>query len=107
MTTVIKRAPERTCVGCRNRDEQNRLLRVVGVASVSGSPGALLLRPDPSRREPGRGVYVHPVFACMQIAEQRKAFARALRVGGNADTALVAQWIETQWIDRINEGSSG
>lgn len=91
MTTSIKRAPKRTCVGCREQDEQHRLLRVVGVASVSGSPGAAL--PDPSRREPGRGAYVHPLPGCMQIAEHRKAFGRALRVGSNADTTAVMQWI--------------
>lgn len=93
MTTSIKRAPERTCVGCRTRDEQDRLLRVVSQASVSGSPG-VALQPDPDRREPGRGAYVHPTPGCMQTAEQRKAFGRALRVGSNADAKSVTQWIE-------------
>ena len=92
MTTSIKRAPQRTCVGCRKQDEQHRLLRVVGVVSISGLPGAAL--PDPGRREPGRGAYVHPARSCMQIAEHRKAFGRALRVGSNADTTAVMQWID-------------
>lgn len=94
MTTSIKRAPKRTCVGCRKQDEQYKLLRVVGAASVSGLTGAALLTPDPRRRELGRGAYVHPLLACMQIAEQRKAFARALRVGNNADPTAVMQWID-------------
>ena len=36
--------------------------------------------PDPGHRLPGRGAHLHPVVACLDLAERRKAFPRALRV---------------------------
>jgi predicted RNA-binding protein YlxR (DUF448 family) len=74
-------APVRTCVGCRQRVAAGELLRVVAV------DGALV--PDPSRRLPGRGAHVHPVVECLDLAEKRRAFPRALRVAGPLDTAVV------------------
>ncbi len=73
--------PVRTCVGCRQRADAAELLRVVAGA------GAVL--PDPSRRLPGRGAHVHPVAACLDLAEKRRAFPRALRVPGPLDTSAV------------------
>jgi len=35
--------------------------------------------PDPDRRLPGRGAYVHPLRACLDAAVRRRAFPRALR----------------------------
>jgi len=63
--------PVRTCVGCRQRAPVSQLLRVVA------RDGALV--PDPSRRLPGRGAHLHPDPACLELAERRKAFPRALR----------------------------
>ncbi|HEV2344923.1 MAG TPA: YlxR family protein [Actinocrinis sp.] len=67
-------APTRTCVGCRVRDGQDRLLRVVA------GEGEVL--PDPRRRLPGRGAYLHPRLACLAIAERKRAFPRAFRLPG-------------------------
>ncbi|SDU84543.1 hypothetical protein SAMN04488544_0854 [Microlunatus sagamiharensis] len=63
--------PVRTCVGCRRRDAQDRLLRVV--AEGTG------VRVDPRRRAPGRGAYVHPDPACVALAVRKRAFGRTLR----------------------------
>ncbi|SDC31879.1 hypothetical protein SAMN05216174_101980 [Actinokineospora iranica] len=38
--------------------------------------------PDPRRRMPGRGAWVHPDAGCLAKAEKRRAFPRALRVQG-------------------------
>ncbi|MDN5854918.1 MAG: YlxR family protein [Actinomycetia bacterium] len=73
--------PERTCVGCRNRSAADDLLRVVVVAGV--------LTPDPRRRFPGRGAWLHRDPECLHRAERRSAFPRALRVPGKLDTAAV------------------
>ncbi|WP_232303662.1 YlxR family protein [Pseudofrankia sp. DC12] len=64
----------RTCVGCRSRAARSDLLRIVVV------DGELL--PDVRRRLPGRGAHLHPDLACLDLAERRRAFPRALRVSG-------------------------
>ncbi|WP_245563649.1 YlxR family protein [Longispora albida] len=43
--------------------------------------------PDPARRMPGRGASLHRVPACLAQAEKRRAFGRALRMAGVADTS--------------------
>jgi uncharacterized protein len=64
--------PERTCVSCRTRAPQTRLLRFV--ADERGH-----LRLDVLRRAEGRGAYVCPRGACIDEAARRAAFARGLR----------------------------
>ncbi|HWG24479.1 YlxR family protein [Actinospica sp.] len=69
----------RMCVGCRERGAQDLLLRVVAVTEGTDAPS---VRPDPRRRLPGRGAYVHPRPECLALAERRRAFPRALRLQG-------------------------
>lgn len=73
--------PVRTCVGCRTKAAASGLLRVVAVDGI--------LVPDPRRRYPGRGAWVHPDVGCLRLAELRRAFPRALRAAGALDTAAV------------------
>ena len=75
--------PMRMCVGCRERGAQDLLLRVVAVTTDPDGPSAV--RPDPRRRLPGRGAYVHPRPECLALAERRRAFPRALRLPGPVD----------------------
>ncbi|MGP4018187.1 YlxR family protein [Saccharopolyspora sp. 5N708] len=77
--------PVRTCVGCRIRTSSSELLRVVAEVGRAG-PVAV---PDPRRRQPGRGAWLHPDLACLRLAERRRAFPRALRVQGSLDTSAV------------------
>ncbi|HET7406731.1 MAG TPA: YlxR family protein [Mycobacteriales bacterium] len=74
--------PVRTCVGCRQRAAASDLLRVVAVEGR--------LSPDPRHRMPGRGAHVHPDPACLDLAERRRAFPRALRLPGPLDATAVA-----------------
>ncbi|WP_253889748.1 YlxR family protein [Actinokineospora diospyrosa] len=78
--------PVRTCVGCRARVAEAQLLRVVH------ADGALV--PDPRRRMPGRGAWVHPDPGCLAKAEKRRAFPRALRVQEALDVAGLRSEIE-------------
>ncbi|ABD12915.1 DUF448 domain-containing protein [Frankia sp. B2] len=78
--------PVRTCVGCRSRASSSDLLRIV----VEG--GELL--PDARRRMRGRGAHVHPDLACLDLAERRKAFSRALRVSGPLGSKQVRLYLE-------------
>jgi uncharacterized protein len=73
--------PVRTCVGCRERAARADLLRVVAEGDR--------LVPDPARRLPGRGASVHPDPRCVDLAEKRRAFPRALRLPGPLDASAV------------------
>ncbi|HKJ11688.1 MAG TPA: YlxR family protein [Ornithinimicrobium sp.] len=84
--------PVRTCVGCRGRDQQARLLRVVLVNSPP--PGHAHVAPDPARRAQGRGAYVHVDQVCLDAAVSRRAFGRTFRRSGILDAAAVARWVE-------------
>ncbi|QCQ90725.1 YlxR family protein [Rhodococcus sp. SGAir0479] len=76
--------PVRTCVGCRQKGLATDLLRVV---AQEGESGGFLLRPDPKRRLPGRGAWLHPDPKCLSEAGRRRAFGRALRVSGSLDSS--------------------
>ncbi|MFP5072997.1 YlxR family protein [Pseudonocardia nantongensis] len=80
--------PIRTCVGCRAREQADGLLRVVA------ENGHLV--PDPRRRLPGRGAWLHPVTGCLDRAERRSAFTRALRVRGALDATDVRKRLQDQ-----------
>jgi predicted RNA-binding protein YlxR (DUF448 family) len=77
---VIGRAPVRTCVGCRDRAAKSELLRVVRTPEAT-------VRVDPDATAQGRGAYVHPRAVCLDAAEDRGAFARALRTGVGPEEA--------------------
>ncbi|SOC55079.1 YlxR family protein [Ornithinimicrobium cerasi] len=97
MPQGVPSAPVRTCVGCRGRDEQPALLRVVAVPDRhDGSTERWLVVPDARRRGQGRGAYVHPDPACLQSAIARRAFGRALRLpaGAGADVSAVQEWLD-------------
>jgi uncharacterized protein len=68
-------------VGCRQRAPAAELLRVVERS------GALVV--DERRVLPGRGAHLHPTAECLELAERRRAFPRALRVPGPLDTAPI------------------
>ena len=66
------------------------LLRVVLGLGEDGGP---VVVPDPERRRPGRGAWLHPDVSCLDLAVRRKAFGRALRSSATPDTTLVAGWV--------------
>jgi hypothetical protein len=80
---VLPQGPVRTCVGCRHRDLRSSLLRVVVATGGAGDPVLVL---DEAALMPGRGAWVHPDLNCLQLAERRTAFGRALRQAGPFDT---------------------
>lgn len=54
--------PQRTCVGCRQVDQQRALVRVTTVGT------SLLV--DGRHRRPGRGAYLHARTSCLTKAEK-------------------------------------
>ncbi|WP_203858336.1 YlxR family protein [Plantactinospora mayteni] len=88
---MVRRAePERTCVGCRQRAPAGQLLRIVAVGDETGHS----LRPDPTRKLPGRGAHLHPDPACFTLAVRRRAFGRALRIAGVPDASELAEHLQ-------------
>ena len=86
----------RTCVGCRIRASKFDLLRVVAVENSTEPETAPMLTPDRRGKLPGRGAYLHPDLRCLDLAERRRAFPRALRLTGSLDTSALRRWIEEQ-----------
>ncbi|MET0467184.1 MAG: YlxR family protein [Aeromicrobium sp.] len=82
----------RTCVGCRQRAEKSTLVRVV----AGRNPAGRTVEPDPGGSRPGRGAHLHPAERCLQLALDRRAFVRALRIEGPADTDAVAEWVRAE-----------
>jgi uncharacterized protein len=85
----------RTCVGCRATGPRSVLLRVVTAAT-----GELVV--DERRRMPGRGAWLHPDLGCLELAERRRAFVRALRIAGPVDVAPVRRTLE-----QLQEAAAG
>lgn len=82
--------PLRTCIGCRGLDSRSTLLRIV---AVTDEHGHAIAQPDPRRRLPGRGAWLHPDIACLDLAVRRRALSRAFRCRVDGTDALRA-WIQ-------------
>ena len=72
--------PVRTCVGCRDRADKRKLLRLVRSVGAGISV-------DGTGSAPGRGAYVHRDLACVDLALKRGTIGRALRTGLDGDGA--------------------
>jgi predicted RNA-binding protein YlxR (DUF448 family) len=70
------------------------LLRVVAIEQDTERFSVV---PDPARRRPGRGANIHPDPACLALAERRRAFGRALRITGVADTGPLAEVVSASY----------
>lgn len=67
--------PMRLCIGCRNRDTTNNLVRIAfGESNDSRS-----LVVDQASVLPGRGAWLHRDPECFSAALRKRAFARAFR----------------------------
>ena len=73
-------------MGCRERAVKSDLLRIVVIEGECV--------PDQRGTLPGRGAYVHPAMACLDLAVRRRAFPRALRAPGALDTVALRQYVE-------------
>ena len=50
--------------------------------------------PDLRGTLPGRGAYLHPALACLDLAVRRRAFARAFRGPVTPDSAELRRYVE-------------
>jgi predicted RNA-binding protein YlxR (DUF448 family) len=88
------------------------LLRVVVAPDATdqaapGTPTALTVVPDPRRRMAGRGAHLHPDQRCVELADRRRAFARALRVSGPIDPAPVRAYLANHSTDSARRNPAG
>ena len=72
-------------MGCGERAAKSDLLRVVAAGDE--------IVPDVTFRLPGRGAYLHRSLACLERAERRKAFPRALRQAAALPSGKVAEYL--------------
>lgn len=75
--------PIRTCVGCRQRDSMDQLIKVVR------QEGHFLV--DLERKLPGRGAWIHA--HCFEMVVNRRGLQRAL---GDAETVSLETWLRNQ-----------
>ena len=68
--TRVTRHPQRTCLGCGERDDQDKLIRLAVIDHDQ-------VRVEPQR---GRGGYLHPNQPCQKAFVSRKGHFRAFRV---------------------------
>ena len=73
MPTPVRRQPVRTCVACRTAGGKRGLLRLVRLPDGAG------VALDPTGKQSGRGAYICPTVACIELALKRKAFERSLK----------------------------
>ncbi|WP_396327548.1 YlxR family protein [Jatrophihabitans lederbergiae] len=85
------------CIGCRQRTEAAELLRIVVDLAARPEPdlSTSSVLPDPRRSARGRGAWLHPVTRCVELAERRRAFGRALRVESRLDLTAVREYVES------------
>ena len=94
-----KTPPQRTCVGCRQRATKSDLLRVVAIADGQ----SMAVRPDPRGTAPGRGAHLHPTTECLDLAERRRGFLRALRLPGPLDLSVLRGYVEQRGDDNATQ----
>jgi len=74
--------PERRCVGCGTRRPQAELIRFY---SRKSEGEALRVVPDAPKERLGRGAYLCPRLACLELAFRRRGFQRAFRAAVEMD----------------------
>jgi hypothetical protein len=66
------------------------LVRVVPTGGAGQVPALVV---DPGRCLAGRGAWLHADLRCLELAERRRAFPRALRLAGPVDHDAVRAWL--------------
>ncbi len=68
---IIKKLPQRKCVGCQNVFPKKELLRI-----VKNEEGIFL---DPTGKQNGRGAYICKNAGCLETAYKRKNLERSFK----------------------------
>lgn len=77
--TIVKKIPQRQCVGCGEKKAKKELIRI-----VKPQDGNAFL--DPSGKKNGRGAYICNNLACLEQAKKKKALERTLKTQIDEET---------------------
>ena len=80
---------ERTCIACRKKYSWDGLALPDTLVRIVRQ--GLVLTPDPDRKLPGRGAWVHR--ECVTQAIERKSFKAAFKTAENFDHSQLQQFI--------------
>ena len=69
----MKKIPQRTCIGCKEKKEKRELIRI-----VKDKEGNMTL--DRTGRSNGRGAYICDNIQCLEKAIKTKALARTFEM---------------------------
>ena len=73
MANIVKKIPERKCMGCNEKLPKKELIRVVRTPD-----GEVLL--DTTGKKSGRGAYICPRVSCYEKALKTKRLERCLEI---------------------------
>ena len=73
MANVVKKIPERKCMGCNEKKPKKELVRIVRTPE-----GEVML--DVTGKKSGRGAYICPKVSCYEKAFKSKRLERTLEV---------------------------
>jgi hypothetical protein len=71
---TTKHIPLRSCIACHAQRAKQELIRVVR------TPEGTIVIDGPKGKTSGRGAYLCPATACMELALKKKALARVLEI---------------------------
>lgn len=70
---MVKKIPQRMCIGCQNMYDKKELLRI-----VKNPEGEIFI--DPTGKKSGRGAYVCSNIECLQKTIKSKRLEKAFKV---------------------------
>ena len=73
MANIVKKIPERKCMGCNEKRPKKELVRIVRTPE-----GEVML--DVTGKKSGRGAYICPEVSCYEKALKSKRLERTLEV---------------------------
>lgn len=73
MANIVKKIPERKCMGCNEKKPKKELVRIVRTPE-----GEVML--DVTGKKSGRGAYICPDVSCYEKALKSKRLERTLEV---------------------------
>ncbi|WP_182173740.1 YlxR family protein [Flaviflexus equikiangi] len=85
MDDVLTHIPQRTCIGCRQREPRSALVRLVAQQHT--------VAVDADRVLPGRGAWLHRRRDCLNRALASRACSRHLRTA-ITDTSGLEEWFD-------------